>query len=41
VVDRQFTGVPDWGISMSRSGESYVSVVKWRDGAFEEEYIRA
>jgi hypothetical protein len=27
VVDRHFTGSPDWGISMSKSGESYVSVV--------------
>ena len=28
LVDGQFTGDPGWGISMSRSGESYVSAVR-------------
>ena len=28
MVDSQFTGFSGWGISMSRSGESYVSVVR-------------
>jgi hypothetical protein len=29
VVDGQFTGRSGWGISMSRSGEFYVSAVTW------------